>query len=535
VDSDSDGVADAGETVIARYEYDALNRRTKEFINADTDDDFDSFRHFYYTEGWQLLETRLATGEDEDHPETLQPEYQYVWSLRYMDAPVLRDENKDADDDCTESGTDERLYYANDANMNVTALVGTDGTPLERYVYDPYGKVTIYDGTWTNTRNSSSYDNSILFCGYYLDWETGLYHVRNRYYHPYFGLITRDPGGYSDGMSLYEYCRSGPLGALDAMGLGLIEPGDPGWDQAEYPSFVPEPGLTLPPDPNTSVPCPTAVEGDEPPPQEQPPVGPVAPDPQPGNVGGVPPGGGGYSWKTGVKDYTHTNPLAEENPSYADLYSEAAVERMVIVALLRQQIEKDALTKPIAMLGRGPLDTFTNTYIAIMKEGHSSDAKALGLAAIVTVESLLGGTRYYTAGTGQNPEAVMSAAAWGGPTPPRVEGWDKVKHLVVGGLQHLGAAALTAAAVDALAPAAATNSIVGRGPANLAEQIMMKDAQSGGGDVIMRGPFGDPLYSEPGWVKMQNLHSLPGGGNINVHYMQNTITGEMSQFKFINP
>jgi len=43
-----DGVADAGETVIARYEYDALNRRTKEFINADTDDDFDSFRHFYY-------------------------------------------------------------------------------------------------------------------------------------------------------------------------------------------------------------------------------------------------------------------------------------------------------------------------------------------------------------------------------------------------------------------------------------------------------------------------------------------------------
>jgi hypothetical protein len=58
VDSDSDGTPDAGETVIARYEYDALNRRTKEFINTDTDDDFDSFRHFYYTFGWQLLETR---------------------------------------------------------------------------------------------------------------------------------------------------------------------------------------------------------------------------------------------------------------------------------------------------------------------------------------------------------------------------------------------------------------------------------------------------------------------------------------------
>ena len=45
------GSPDAGETVIARYEYDALNRRTKEFVNADTDDDFDSFRHFYYTFG----------------------------------------------------------------------------------------------------------------------------------------------------------------------------------------------------------------------------------------------------------------------------------------------------------------------------------------------------------------------------------------------------------------------------------------------------------------------------------------------------
>jgi RHS repeat-associated protein len=203
VDSDADGTADAGETVIARYEYDALNRRTKEFINADTDDDFDSFRHFYYTFGWQLLETRLSESENTE-PQTLQPEYQYVWSLRYMDAPVMRDKNTDTDDLCD----DQRLYYANDANMNVTALLATDGTPLERYAYDPYGKVTIYDDDWSETRSTSSYDNNILFCGYYHDWETGLYHVRNRYYHPQVGWITRDPAGYADGMSLYEYCRS---------------------------------------------------------------------------------------------------------------------------------------------------------------------------------------------------------------------------------------------------------------------------------------------------------------------------------------
>jgi len=95
--------------------------------------------------------------------------------------------------------------------MNVTALLATDGTPLERYVYDPYGKVTVLDADFSaDADGKSDYDNSILFAGYYRDNETGLYHVRNRYYHTQVGWITRDPAGYADGMSLYEYCASGP-------------------------------------------------------------------------------------------------------------------------------------------------------------------------------------------------------------------------------------------------------------------------------------------------------------------------------------
>jgi len=46
---------------------------------------FDEFRHFYYNAGWQILETRKSTSED-TAPDGLQPEYQYVWSLRYIDA-----------------------------------------------------------------------------------------------------------------------------------------------------------------------------------------------------------------------------------------------------------------------------------------------------------------------------------------------------------------------------------------------------------------------------------------------------------------
>ncbi len=104
--------------MIARYEYDALNRRTKECVDTDTDGDFNEFRHFYYTANWQLIETRLSESENTE-PQTLQPEYQYVWSARYLDAPILRDKNTDTDDLCN----DERLYYANDANMNVTEAV----------------------------------------------------------------------------------------------------------------------------------------------------------------------------------------------------------------------------------------------------------------------------------------------------------------------------------------------------------------------------------------------------------------------------
>ena len=59
---------------------------------------------------------------------------EYVWSLRYIDAPVLRDENQNADGDCTDTSGDERLFYLTDANMNVTCLVDSSGDAAERYI-----------------------------------------------------------------------------------------------------------------------------------------------------------------------------------------------------------------------------------------------------------------------------------------------------------------------------------------------------------------------------------------------------------------
>jgi RHS repeat-associated protein len=129
--------------------------------------------------------------------------------------------------DSNESVVD-KLYYCNDANMNVTALVNAaDGDVEERYHYDPYGKVTFLDEDFEElVSQASQFDNCVLFAGYIYDKATGLYCARYRYYEPPLGRwLTRDPfnqnmpgGGYQDGMNLYQYVRSAPLMAIDPTG-----------------------------------------------------------------------------------------------------------------------------------------------------------------------------------------------------------------------------------------------------------------------------------------------------------------------------
>ncbi|REJ97640.1 MAG: RHS repeat-associated core domain-containing protein [Planctomycetota bacterium] len=164
---------------------------------------------YFYNQGWQLLEERIASTADV--PEEVK---QYVWSLSYIDAPIVQFHDTDA------SGTyDAERYYTFDANQNITAVLdGANGNVLERYVYDPYGAVTVYDSAWANPTAPS--DDGPLYAGYYFDAETGLYHVRNRYYDAALGrFIARDPIGYGDGMNLYQYVGGRPLDGIDPSGL----------------------------------------------------------------------------------------------------------------------------------------------------------------------------------------------------------------------------------------------------------------------------------------------------------------------------
>ena len=150
------------------------------------------------------------------------PLKQYVWGRRYVHSPVVRwrDANTDGDYD---DAADDTLYYCNDANFNVTALVAeSSGSVVERYTYDPYGKVTVLDADFSADADGlSDVDNVVLYTGHKYDAETGLYWACRRYYHPTLGRwSSRDPYAEKERLlTLYVYVSSSPCAGLDPEGL----------------------------------------------------------------------------------------------------------------------------------------------------------------------------------------------------------------------------------------------------------------------------------------------------------------------------
>jgi len=199
--------------VIATYKYDSMNRRVSKAVGEVATD-------YLYNERWQCVEERRG--------ELIYA--QYVWDETYIDSPAVRFCDLNADGDFADAN--EVLYYCYDANRCVTALVNADGDVVERYTYDPYGKPTFHAADWSLQQvaghadgTASAFANEILYCGYRYDPETGLYHVRNRYYHPILGRwITRDPKEDVDGMNLYQYVRSAPTGFVDWNGAQASRP-----------------------------------------------------------------------------------------------------------------------------------------------------------------------------------------------------------------------------------------------------------------------------------------------------------------------
>ena len=211
-------LAENGETDLAKYEYDGLNRRTIEVPIWNTT----YYHHCFWNSSWQLLELRVTTTPN-TQPASLSGYLHYVRSPRYIDALVFRER----------VSTGERFYYLGDANFNVTTLIDSDGDAREHYQYDPYGKVTVLNGgtpdsdgdEWTaDPNNASDVHNQYLYTGRKLDFKTFFYYYRNRYYTAELARFTgRDPIGYWAGdPNLYRYVANEPTNSSDPFGTAGI-------------------------------------------------------------------------------------------------------------------------------------------------------------------------------------------------------------------------------------------------------------------------------------------------------------------------
>ena len=193
-------VKNSGGTVLKTYGYDSLNHRVSETASGTTTD-------LYYSAGWQVLEEQVGGVT----------KARYVWSPVHVDAMILRDRDADG---LSANGLEERLWVQQDANFNVTALVDGSGSVVERYVYDPFGKATVLNASWS-TLSGSAYGWLYLHQGRRLDETSGLYHFRNRDYSVTLGRwVTLDPIRYSAGdVDLYRAVGNNTVNGLDWNGL----------------------------------------------------------------------------------------------------------------------------------------------------------------------------------------------------------------------------------------------------------------------------------------------------------------------------
>ncbi|HEY4759875.1 MAG TPA: RHS repeat-associated core domain-containing protein, partial [Thermoguttaceae bacterium] len=194
-------------------EYDGLNRRIKKA------NDLGWGYRFYYNLDWQMLEAREVSGVGEvysiDH---------YIWNPDYVDSPLVCLHDGNADGDVSDNyPTDWRRYYLTDANHNVTTTIRFDRLNsitydgITRNVYTPYGKVTRLDENWAGI-GVEEYFDSPLYAGYFFDFETALYQVRNRYYDSGLSIwLNRDP--IESTPNLYAYCGDNPTNRTDPLGL----------------------------------------------------------------------------------------------------------------------------------------------------------------------------------------------------------------------------------------------------------------------------------------------------------------------------
>jgi len=192
-------VKNSSGTTLETFRYDGLGRRVTVTASGTTTD-------LYYSDQGQVLEEQVGGAATA----------RYVWSPVYVNALVLRDNATG-----TPGTLNQRLWVQQDANWNVTALVNGSGVVVERYVYSPFGVVTIYNAGYTSTLSSSAYGWVYGYQGMRYDAVSGLNVSLSRFYSPTLQVWTAtDPTGFGGGdVNLYRMEGNNPTDNTDPTGL----------------------------------------------------------------------------------------------------------------------------------------------------------------------------------------------------------------------------------------------------------------------------------------------------------------------------
>jgi RHS repeat-associated protein len=178
---------DSNNNEIARYYYDAQNRRVEKLINNITTT--------YLYQNNQVVQERVNGITTNT--------YYYG---EYLDDPIAY------------SFDEQIYYYLKDNNYSVMSIINKNAKVVESYSYTPFGKMSIKDQKG-QVLLQSKINNTITYTGRRLDKESNLYYYRNRMYDPELGrFLSKDPKGYVDGMNLYAYVKNNPVRYLDPMG-----------------------------------------------------------------------------------------------------------------------------------------------------------------------------------------------------------------------------------------------------------------------------------------------------------------------------
>jgi len=268
---------ESDQSLVAEYKYNGLGYRISVHQDVGMDGDVDANDvkfHFIYDDRWRHAATYRA---DDDDPKGLflyhQAGLDGSGNSSYIDDMILRQRDADTAWTSAADGTlEERLYYCQNWRADVSAIITAGGAMQEWVKYSPYGVAMALpagdtdsdfdcDGTdvtaiqnhpgaydvrydldlngtiqasdastasnefqgttlgW-NVLSNPDVDNRKGYAGYEWDRYVDLHHVRHRVYDPHLGRWTRrDPLGYVDEMSLYEYVGSRAVLFTDGFGL----------------------------------------------------------------------------------------------------------------------------------------------------------------------------------------------------------------------------------------------------------------------------------------------------------------------------